>query len=77
MSHVWEIALPSSACGLKLICTSLLQLTDCAIRDYNRGRDYLCDLANRDGIPLFEDITEAVNCAISILNSIPNEVNHM
>ncbi|XP_052212460.1 probable Bax inhibitor 1 [Dreissena polymorpha] len=30
--------------------------------DYNRGRQYLCDLASREGIPLFDDIQEAANC---------------
>lgn len=43
------------------------QLTEQSIKDYNRGRDYLCDLASREGVPLFEDITEAMNCIITIL----------
>ena len=37
------------------------------MKDYNRGRDYLCDLASREGVQLFDDVTEAVNCAISLL----------
>lgn len=35
-----------------------------AVKDYNRGRMYLSDLANREGIPVFEDIDEAVECVI-------------
>jgi hypothetical protein len=35
-----------------------------AVKDYNRARSYLADLANRDGIPIFEDISEAVECVI-------------
>ena len=45
-----------------------LQLTPNAIKDYNRARTYLADLANRDGVPVFEDILEAVNCAITRLS---------
>ena len=43
------------------------QINECAVKDYNRGRDYLCDLASQEGVQLFDDITEAVNCAISLL----------
>ncbi|CAB3372681.1 Hypothetical predicted protein [Cloeon dipterum] len=39
------------------------KLSKQAIKDYNRGRMYLSDLANRDGVPVFENITEAVQCA--------------
>jgi len=35
-----------------------------AIKDYNRGRSYLSDLANREGIPVHDQITEAVECVI-------------
>nr|CAD7459381.1 unnamed protein product [Timema tahoe] len=35
-----------------------------ALKDYNRGRMYLSDLANREGVPVFDDMTEAVNCVI-------------
>lgn len=41
------------------------QLSKQAVKDYNRGRVYLSDLANRDGIPVFDDIQDAVRCAIS------------
>lgn len=42
----------------------LLQLTPSAIKDYNRGRNYLSDLANREGVPVFDEVHEAVECAI-------------
>lgn len=43
------------------------QLTEQSVKDYNRGREYLNDLASREGVPLFEDIQEAVNCVIFML----------
>jgi len=43
------------------------QLSENAIGDYNRARLYLADLANRDGVPVLNDISEAVNCAIQRL----------
>ncbi|XP_074033390.1 NDT-like domain-containing protein raw isoform X4 [Leptinotarsa decemlineata] len=39
-------------------------LTKNAVKDYNRARVYLTDLANRKHVPVFENITEAVECAI-------------
>ena len=44
-----------------------LQLTDLAVKDYNRARAYLADLANRDGIPVFDKIEESVQCAVTRL----------
>ncbi|KAK5650835.1 hypothetical protein RI129_001864 [Pyrocoelia pectoralis] len=41
------------------------QLTTQAIKDYNRGRVYLSDLAKRKKIPVFDNIAEAAQCAIS------------
>jgi len=41
-----------------------VQLSAPAIKDYNRGRNYLSDLANREGVPVFEDISEAMECVI-------------
>ncbi|XP_059484261.1 uncharacterized protein LOC132201798 isoform X7 [Neocloeon triangulifer] len=41
------------------------KLSKQAIKDYNRGRMYLSDLANRDGVPVFENVTEAVQCAVT------------
>ena len=43
------------------------QLTKSAQNDYQRGRTYLMDLASRQGVQLFDDITEAVMCAVSYL----------
>jgi hypothetical protein len=43
---------------------SHFQLSAFAIKDYNRGRNYLSDLANREGIPVFDEVKEAVECAI-------------
>ncbi|CAH1118762.1 unnamed protein product [Phaedon cochleariae] len=39
-------------------------LTKNAVKDYNRARVYLKDLAVRKQVPVFENITEAVQCAI-------------
>lgn len=43
------------------------KITKAAADDYNRGRSYLIDLASREGVQLFEDIGEAVECAIDSL----------
>ncbi len=45
----------------------VFQLSPTALKDYNRARSYLADLANRDGVPIFESVEEAVNCCISKL----------
>ena len=42
-----------------------LQMTETALKDYNRGRMYLGDMASKEGVPQFEDIAEAVQCAIT------------
>lgn len=39
-------------------------LTPSAIKDYNRGRAYLIDLAKRQGIPVHSDPQKALDCAI-------------
>ncbi|XP_014661742.1 PREDICTED: uncharacterized protein LOC106804877 [Priapulus caudatus] len=36
-----------------------------AVKDYNRGRTYLSDIANRESVPVFDDVTEAVHCVIA------------
>merc|ERR1711884_554565 len=36
-----------------------------AVKDYNRGRSYLSDFANREGVPVFDEIQEALECVIS------------
>lgn len=40
------------------------KLTPSAIKDYNRGRTYLRDLAERQNIPVFDEIKQALDCAI-------------
>lgn len=41
-----------------------LQLTTAAIKDYNRGRAYLIDLAKRQGVPVFNDLKQTMECAV-------------
>lgn len=40
------------------------KLSKQAVKDYNRGRMYLSDLANRESIPVFDSVAEAVDCVI-------------
>lgn len=40
------------------------KLTKHALKDYNRGRSYLSDIANREGVPVFDNITEALHCVV-------------
>ncbi|XP_066295635.1 uncharacterized protein [Branchiostoma lanceolatum] len=40
------------------------KVTNQELQDYSRGRVYLADAANCHGIPVFTNITEAVECAI-------------
>ena len=40
------------------------QLSTDALKDYNRGRTYLSDIANREGMPIFDSIEEAVACVV-------------
>jgi len=35
-----------------------------AVKDYNRGRSYLSDFANREGVHVFDEIQEALECVI-------------
>lgn len=37
-----------------------------AVKDYNRGRVYLSDIATRAGVPVFDKIDEAVDCATNM-----------
>lgn len=45
-------------------------LTENAVDDYNRARTYLADLANRDGVPVLNNIVEALNCVVSRLKEL-------
>ncbi|RZC39640.1 hypothetical protein BDFB_003351 [Asbolus verrucosus] len=51
--------LPEEDC---VICKE--PLSNQAIKDYNRGRVYVTDMAKRKQIPVFENITEAVQCVV-------------
>ncbi|XP_032452099.1 uncharacterized protein LOC100121856 isoform X4 [Nasonia vitripennis] len=45
------------------------KLTEQAIKDYNRGRIYLSDMATREGVPVYENIGDALQHAIQIVQS--------
>lgn len=38
------------------------------MKDYNRGRQYLMDLAKRQRIPVYDDIQAAAECAVEKAN---------
>ncbi len=40
------------------------KLSKAALKDYNRGRCYLSDIANREAVPVFEEIHEAIECIL-------------
>ncbi|KAH9419367.1 hypothetical protein DERP_005878 [Dermatophagoides pteronyssinus] len=40
------------------------KLSPMAIKDYNRGRSYLSDMATKSHVPVFDDIDEAIECCI-------------
>jgi len=44
--------------------------TKSVLKDYNRGRAYLSDMANREGVPVFEDVAEAVECVLRRCKSL-------
>ncbi|XP_055388268.1 uncharacterized protein LOC129616659 [Condylostylus longicornis] len=62
-----------------ILCVQMLSENDCyignekltttAIKDYNRGRSYLIDLAKRQGVPVFDDIKEALDCVAEKLKA--------
>lgn len=49
---------------LTYIFIRYFQLTAAAVKDYNRGRSYLIDLARRQDVPVFNDLKQAVECTI-------------
>ncbi|XP_054156538.1 uncharacterized protein LOC128954945 isoform X2 [Oppia nitens] len=51
------------------------KLTTAAIKDYNRGRAYLSDMTTRVGLPVFNDIKEAVECCVKKCISNNNNNN--
>ena len=40
------------------------RLSVSALKDYNRGRSYLSDIANREAIPVFDNVEEALQCVV-------------
>ncbi len=40
------------------------QLSERALRDYNRGRAYLASIANKSHVPTFTNIADATLCAV-------------
>ena len=47
-----------------------------ALKDYNRGRKYLSDIANREGVPVFENIAEALDCVVQkCKNDFPTSIS--
>ena len=53
------------------------KLSNNAIRDYNRSRKYLSDIATREGVPVFVEISEAVHAAIEILEKQKSTNNNL
>ena len=48
-------------------------LTKTALKDYNRGRSYLSDIANREGVPVFDNVAEAVQCVVDKCKSVSGQ----
>jgi len=48
------------------------QLSKSALKDYNRGRSYLSDFANREGVPVFESVSEAIDCVVQKCKATKN-----
>jgi len=48
-------------------------LTKQALKDYNRGRSYLSDIANREGVPVFDNVTEAVQCVVDKCKTVAGQ----
>ena len=40
------------------------QMSSLAVDDYNRARAYLTDLANKNSVPVLNDVDEAVQCTV-------------
>ncbi|XP_076653045.1 uncharacterized protein LOC143359181 [Halictus rubicundus] len=51
------------------------KLTEQATKDYNRGRMYLSDYATREGVPVFQNIAEALQHAIQLVQTVRGEGN--
>lgn len=46
------------------------KLTEQAVKDYNRGRMYLSDYATREGVPVFQNIADALQHAIQLVQHL-------
>lgn len=51
------------------------KLTSTAIKDYNRGRSYLIDLAKRQGVPVFNDLKSALDCTAEKVKALQFQKN--
>ncbi|XP_055851824.1 uncharacterized protein LOC129916072 isoform X2 [Episyrphus balteatus] len=51
------------------------KLTPTAIKDYNRGRSYLIDLAKRQGVPVFNDLKSALECTAEKIKALKFQKN--
>ncbi|XP_035705943.1 uncharacterized protein LOC110845987 isoform X2 [Folsomia candida] len=51
------------------------KLTKVAVKDYNRGRAYLTDMACKDGVPVFDNITDALNCVVEKCKTLKTSSN--
>ncbi|XP_022089143.1 uncharacterized protein LOC110978441 isoform X2 [Acanthaster planci] len=49
------------------VCVYGETLTERAIRDYNRARSYLADIAKRRGVPVYENIQETIDVLVEKL----------
>nr|XP_033327585.1 uncharacterized protein LOC117221069 [Megalopta genalis] len=50
------------------------KLTEQATKDYNRGRMYLSDYATREGVPVFQNIAEALQHAIQLVQTVRSKL---
>jgi hypothetical protein len=46
-------------------------LTKPSLKDYNRGRSYLSDIANREGVPVFDNVSEALHSVVQKCKAHP------
>ncbi|XP_047514419.1 uncharacterized protein LOC125055831 isoform X2 [Pieris napi] len=49
--------------------TTVHQFSEAAVKDYNRGRHYLTDLARRAAVPVFDNVEEAMACVLNRLRT--------
>ncbi|KAJ2946469.1 hypothetical protein O0L34_g12514 [Tuta absoluta] len=45
------------------------QYSEAAVKDYNRGRHYLKDLAQRSGVPVFDNVDDTMACVLQRLRN--------